>query len=405
MTREFLAHIHESAERFQALVRSRVVVFHHNDTDGLCSGAILFSMLDRLGIPFSGYCLEKTYTEAFQKVFEDSYLPPDAVVLITDFGSGILPELEQLNKSEREIFVLDHHQIQDTPSVHIHLVNPLEFGINGSLECSASIVCALFSRALGEENQDLSALGCLGAFGDGHAIESGDNAFHHSVLHQAEECGMAKRDGSLEIYSAGKFQHAKNLKSALDVLGSYAYFQKGPDIALKGLRDGFDSRYHAIAEDFQRKYESEMVDLLKFPLQTVGQFIQHFNLDDHFLGAGVKTVGLACERFSTAPNTDPSRIIVGFQRVPASIPGLGDLDLTGEKVSFRFPPALWKKVEQGQFPDFTRVVRGAAEKAHGLVDGCHRHAAALLLPLGNREEFLACLDNVISAWKISHSRS
>jgi single-stranded DNA-specific DHH superfamily exonuclease len=47
-----------------------VQVFHHNDSDGLSSGAILTRAFERQGFKVKRFCLEKPYPAVLRKVYE-----------------------------------------------------------------------------------------------------------------------------------------------------------------------------------------------------------------------------------------------------------------------------------------------------------------------------------------------
>ncbi len=47
-----------------------VLIFHHNDADGLCSGAILTRAFERQGFEVRRVCLEKPYPAVLKKVYE-----------------------------------------------------------------------------------------------------------------------------------------------------------------------------------------------------------------------------------------------------------------------------------------------------------------------------------------------
>ena len=59
--REFCSFIDETAQDFLAKNYDEVVIFHHNDADGLSSGVITIRALERLGIKVRSFCLEKPY--------------------------------------------------------------------------------------------------------------------------------------------------------------------------------------------------------------------------------------------------------------------------------------------------------------------------------------------------------
>ena len=47
-----------------------VHIFHHNDADGLSSGAILMCAFEREGFEVRRFCLEKPYPAVLKKVYE-----------------------------------------------------------------------------------------------------------------------------------------------------------------------------------------------------------------------------------------------------------------------------------------------------------------------------------------------
>ena len=49
--------------------QSKVHIFHHNDTDGLTSGAILTEAFERKGYTVHRYALEKPYPAVLKKIF------------------------------------------------------------------------------------------------------------------------------------------------------------------------------------------------------------------------------------------------------------------------------------------------------------------------------------------------
>ena len=86
---EFLNRIATSAEGLRAHAPGSALVVHHNDTDGLSSGAILFLALQALGCKVETLCLEKTYPTAMEAIKEKCQRCNIKILLITDFASGI----------------------------------------------------------------------------------------------------------------------------------------------------------------------------------------------------------------------------------------------------------------------------------------------------------------------------
>src|ERR1035437_8272196 len=71
-----------------------VQIFHHNDSDGLSSGAILTRAFERLGYKVQRFCLEKPYPAVLKKVYEQD----GNILVFADFAGRIAPLLSDLNK-------------------------------------------------------------------------------------------------------------------------------------------------------------------------------------------------------------------------------------------------------------------------------------------------------------------
>ena len=74
-----------------------VQVFHHNDADGLTSGAILTRAFERQGFQVRRFCLEKPYPAVLKKVFEQE----GKILVFADFAGRIAPLLSDLNRGQK----------------------------------------------------------------------------------------------------------------------------------------------------------------------------------------------------------------------------------------------------------------------------------------------------------------
>lgn len=373
-----------------------VVMLHHNDTDGLCSGAILSLSLQRLGIKFQSYCLEKTYPQAMEKIIADPSLPADTVIIIADFASGMLPLLSKFNQGRRQIIVLDHHKLAEVDDPTISPVNPRSHGLSGSLDCSAAAVCAAFTLELSELNSDLIPLGVLGAFGDSQVTGDGKaQGLNAELLKQGTSNGSLRvEEGKLQVKS-GEWIAAARLKRAIDALGSVDYFSTGPDAAMQGLMKGFDERFLELGEQAALRLEGAVSTFLKAnKVETEEKFVW-FELDDSFQSMGVKTVGLVCEALRSEEFA-VNRYILGFQEIPQVIPGLGPVMPPDLKVSMRLGANLRDKVMEGSEPPLDVILPAATEKVDGFVDACHMDAAATTVPKEKKPAFLDELRKILS---------
>ena len=80
----------------------RVRVFHHNDADGLSSGAILTAVFERAGFDVSRSCLEKPYPAVLERVFETK----GRLIVLTDFAGRIAPLIARINGGRNLVFTV-----------------------------------------------------------------------------------------------------------------------------------------------------------------------------------------------------------------------------------------------------------------------------------------------------------
>ena len=93
---KFIEHVGVQVELFREKAdRGGILLLHHNDCDGLTSGATLYAAFDRAGFKTRGYSLEKPYPKVLHHIFADPLLPEETVIVIADFGSGMLPTLSK----------------------------------------------------------------------------------------------------------------------------------------------------------------------------------------------------------------------------------------------------------------------------------------------------------------------
>jgi len=85
-----------------------VEVLHHNDADGLSSGAILTRAFERKGFSVHRVCLEKPYPAVLERIFEDQ----DRLIVLTDFAGRIAPLISDLNRGRNLVLILDHHKAE-----------------------------------------------------------------------------------------------------------------------------------------------------------------------------------------------------------------------------------------------------------------------------------------------------
>ena len=370
----------QSVRWYKALNPSSVVLIHHNDTDGLSAGSICARTFERAGARLARYCLEKPYPEALTRIFEGA--GAHDLVILTDLASGMLGRIGRINTRALPVLVLDHHRVDEFSAPWLCLLNTTACGLDGTVDGSASSVAYSFALALSNANQDLKALALLGAFGDAQFTSKLD-ALGLNARHYFEP---------LEID-----QHSfRDVKLGLDVLGSYAYFRAGPDIALKILSDGFTpSNWGVVASEIKNYQRERDLFITTCALKNESS-LTSFELAA-FPDAGVKMVGLMCEELLARAKVGPQQYLLGFQALKDQIPGLGTVGVGGLKVSMRVGSERWQLIRQGKSPDVATVLTAAANAVNGFVDGCHRHAGAVTIPVEAQSNFLAELKRVLAS--------
>lgn len=369
-----------------------IILFHHNDTDGLTSAAILVSIFMRRGISFRRICLEKPYPLALEMILGDPDLEADTLVLFTDFASGMLDTISKINVKKLPIVVLDHHTVSATKDSNIKILNPLLHGISGSAHCSSSVVCYEFAKALDPRNSDLAHLAFLGAVGDGMHVN--DENLIGQALKEATQAGITSVKDGVYSFKWNETYTASQLVTYVDALGSFGYFNGGTDVAIKGLLEGFDGRYVSQAEIFKRQYETALSHFLNSDPLKRNAHLVHFKLSKEFDGMGVKTVGLVCHQVKEQFLHEP-KYVLGFQDIPNNIPGLGPINLNQTKLSARVSPPLESLIRAGKAAPVNELLLKIADRVRGFFDASHIHAGAITINRGMENECLKVAEELV----------
>jgi len=145
-TKEFLEKIQDK----------KIHLVSHYDTDGITSAAILSKTLRKLNKQFSIKIIKHLNDE------EIALFPEDRIIILLDLGSN---NLNELSKLKNEIFVIDHHEIENIkiPS-NMRIINP-HLLKNYEELCAAELVY-LISKEISGENSAFAYLAIIGMVGD-----------------------------------------------------------------------------------------------------------------------------------------------------------------------------------------------------------------------------------------------
>lgn len=385
----FYASVKQAAEEVLHYRPEKVLLVHHNDTDGLTSGAIMQSLFERLAVPLARYCLEKPYPIVMERLLLEALDRKRGLVVITDFGSGMLPVFSSLNCRKIPILVLDHHDIVACNDPYLRLVNPRAVGLPGDTHCSASAVCAHFAIACDARNTDLAKLGALGAIGDRMVTEKGEwFGPNRDLAERASASGDLIAHRGLWLRFPGDTVVAvDDLRGYLDALGSIDYFHGGPDIAIKGLLEGFDHRYVHIATKARERLHQVVQQMLLQAPREVSRDLQVLFTGAEVEEFGVKTIGLLCEAVANRGSPAPSYTL-GFQRVKNEIPGLGILPINQVKLSMRVSDDTRAAISAGRSPSIRELLNAVSPSVGAFVDACHDYSGAATIAPGKEEIFI-----------------
>lgn len=155
-----------------------IKIYSHIDCDGICSGAILSTILDRQN---------KDHEIEFVNldVLDDIELTHE-LTIFSDLGSG---QNITTNVSENQkIIILDHHpplrdlNFKNGKDYTYLEINPLHHGIDGSYYVCGGGLCYFLAKEFGYD--DLSWIGVLSAIGDMQNTKSGHFEGLNEIIQQ-----------------------------------------------------------------------------------------------------------------------------------------------------------------------------------------------------------------------------
>lgn len=381
MTSDYFERVDEAISKLVESGEKRAVVVHHDDADGLCSGAIICESLRRAGFEVKTICLEKL----FREVVDSIHRKEEGVVLYCDIGSSHADYISSVNRGRLLTIILDHHEPRQATDPAVIDLNPENFGIRGEEEASGATVCYLFSKKLSEENVDLSYLAVVGST----EIPGGLRGLNQLVLSEALEAKALVKEGkSLKIPRIG--ETVQGLFSKLQILGSVGYYRGGPSVGVEASLHGFSQSAETLLKDLEEKRKAANKKLLAILYRrglNKTEHIQWFDSGDVYRGMGAKVVGTFCSFISyQAKLIDPSKYIMGFMRVPREVPGFGELQKDYVKVSVRIPKKMQPKIDSGELLNaYELLLRATAD--FGIADG-HAYAASAVFAELTNEQFV-----------------
>ena len=379
--------------------KKEVQLFHHNDSDGLSSGAILTRTFERAGFEVQRFCLEKPYPPLLQKVYEQE----GEIIVFADFAGRIAPMLSELNKGRNLTLILDHHVAEASTDPKVHNLDPDLYGLKGDRDIAGATTCYLFAHTWNPANRDLAYIAAIGAVGDEFFVDGCLVSENRDVTLTAVKQGKIeiKEQEIGERYYLNTPQGrvpCDEFGAYLDTLGAAGYYQSGPDMGVKVCLEGTtpesDQMLRGLKAVQAKAFEEEMQRIKSGALKKT-KHIQWFQVENRFKPMGVKMIGVFCDAIKNSDLVDPGRYVAGYQIIPAEIPGFGPIPMSDVKISMRVSAYMEKEIRSGKTMGLDILLPEATNKLGGFSDACHTLTAATTVAIGKEEMLIAEMEKIL----------
>jgi single-stranded-DNA-specific exonuclease len=371
----------------------KVTLVHHDDADGICSGAITKAALEREGYRVRTFCLEKAYPE----VIQDLHNVRNEIIFYCDIGSSHATFISEINSGQNLVIILDHHDPTPATDIRVHDLNLENFNFHGETDFSGATCCYLFARALNSQNRDLVYLALVGSC----EIPQGFTGLNRQILEEANQEGIVRPKGkTLEIIRLGVT--VNDLFSILQILGSVGYYQGGPELGIRACLDGITPEIKQLASQLEERRKQANKTLLSRLLRerlNETEHIQWFDAENTYQGMGTKVIGTFCSFLSYQQRlVNQQKYLLGFTDVPPEIPGYGKLKERYVKASIRVPKPMQTRIDRGELPSAFELLAKASEK-FGIADG-HAYAANVVIPHQQKEKLIPNAERILHGEKV-----
>jgi hypothetical protein len=376
-----------------------VQIFHHNDSDGLSSGAILTRAFERQGFKVKRFCLEKPYPAVLRKVYEQE----GSILIFADFAGRIAPLLSELNKGRNLTLILDHHVAEASTDPRVHNLDPDLHGLKGDRDISGSTTCYLFALTLDPVNRDMAHIAAIGAVGDGFFVDGQLVSQNREATLEAVQQGQIEirkqANGEQYLLTSSKGQiPCTEVGDYLDLLGGVGYYQNGPDMGVRVCLEGFSPQADRMVEELKAirtKVFNEEITRLQSGELKQAPHIQWFHVEKRFFPMGVKMIGAFCDAIKGMDLIDPQKYLAGFQIIPDEIPGFDAIMFNEVKISMRVSPYLEGEIRAARAMGLNILLPEATSKLGGFSDACHSLTAATTVAIGKEEKLIEEMEQII----------
>ena len=367
-----------------------IILVHHDDADGLCSGAIMKTALEREGYKVKTLCLEKVYPEVIESLHEGT----GQTIFYVDIGSAHADFISECNLSRNLTIILDHHDPKPSTDPKVHDLNLEHYGFRGETDFSGATCNYLFAKALDEHNVDLSYLALVGS----REIPGDLTGLNKVVLEEAVKSRVVRVEGKkIEIAKLGL--RVDQLFSKLQILGAVGYYSGGPQFGIQAALKGFNEQIKRKIDEWeeQRKAVNKrlLARLYRKGLKET-EHIQWFDAGNMYKDMGTKVIGQFCSFISYRTRLiKPDKYTFGFMNVPQEIPEWGKLKERLVKVSVRVPKNLKSIIDEDKMLGAVNLLLEASE-GFGVADG-HQYAASAVIPFDKKDVIMDNAEKVLTS--------
>lgn len=399
MRDQLITAMENAIEEVRQWPKKEVQIFHHNDSDGPSSGAILTRTFERAGYRIKRFCLEKPYPALLQKVYEQD----GEIIIFADFAGRIAPMLSNLNQGRNLTLILDHHVAEASTDPRVHNLDPDLYGLKGDRDIAGATTCYLFAHTWNPANKDLAVIAAIGAVGDEFFVDGCLVSENRDVTLEAVAQGKmeikAQEVGERYYLNTSAGQVPCNEFGAyLDTLGAAGYYQNGPDMGIKVCLEGTTPDSDQMLQELKavqaRAFEQEIQRIKSGGLNKT-EHIQWFQVENRFNPMGVKMIGVFCYAIKDSDFIDPKRYVAGYQIIPNEIPGFGPIPIGDVKISMRVSAFMEGKIRSGRAMGLNILLPEATNKLGGFSDACHSLTAATTVAIGKEEALIEEMEKIL----------